>query len=141
MRGGGRCNAGSEESFADVHLELFWRAIYLAKTRPDPGSQSGSRACRVLRSKYIHIMWKFNILTAIVIPTLIQIHTYQMGSSVFSAMNRLKSASTARASILSMPSRDRTNIEKYFHCSCQFLLHLSFFFSQQTRSLSIFSCL
>ena len=140
--GGGRGQAGGEINCAGVRVKLFWRAIYCAKPRPDPGSQSGSRSCRGLGRRDPQIMREYDLVTAIAIWLLTQPHTCERGSSSCVAMSRLKFMSTTRASFLIMPSTERTNEEKCFHCSWQCLPCLSYFsFSQRARSLSIGSCL
>ena len=83
----GRGHAGDKKSYAGVCAKLFWRAIYCAKPRPDPGSQSGSWSHRGLGRRSPRIMWQYNLLTAIAIRLLIQPCTCGMGSSRFSAMN------------------------------------------------------
>ena len=131
-----------KKKFVGVRAKLFWRAIYCAKPRPDPGSQSGSRSRRGLGRRAPRIMRECDLTTTILNWPLTQPRTCERGSSSFVAMSRLKSVSTTRASLPSMPSTWRTNREIYFRCSCQCLPCLSFFsFSQRARSLSIHSCL
>ena len=136
--GGGGGHSGGKKKFADSRVKLFWRAIYCANPRPNPGSQSGSRSCRGLKSRAPRIMLEYGLAIAIAIRPLIQPRTCEMGSSIFAAMSQLKFASTTRASLLSMLSTERTNRENCFRCSWQGLPCLSFFvFSHRARSISI----
>ena len=97
------CTSGREK--------WFWRAIYCAKLKPDPESQPGSCSCRGLWRLSTRIMWYYNLATAIVIWKLTQPHIFEMGSSSFFAMSRLKFESTTRVSFLSMLSNERANRE------------------------------
>ena len=98
-------------SCAGVDKKLFLRDIYCANTRPNPGSQSGSWSHRVLRRRYLQIMRKYDLETAIAIRTLNQPRTCERVYSSFVAMSRLNFISTTIASFLRILSTKRTNGE------------------------------
>ena len=105
--GGGQVHAGGDFFCAGVHAKLFWIAIYCAKPRPNPGSQSGYRSCMGMGRQVPWIMREYYLVTAIAIGLLTQLRTRERGSSSFFAMSRLKFVSTARASFLRMPSTEK----------------------------------
>ena len=141
-RGRGRGQSFGKTVCAGVSAKLFWLAIYCAKPRPDTESQSGSRSRRVMERRAQHIMWEYNLTAAIEIWPLTQPHTYEIGSSGFSAISRIKFAITTRAYFTSMPYTDKKNIVKCFHFSWKFLPCLSlFYFSQWARIFPIGSFL
>ena len=78
---------------------------------PDPESQSGSQSRRGLGRKSLQIMRAYDLATAISIQPLTQPCTFEMGSSFFFAMSRLKFVSMTRASFLSITSNERGNGE------------------------------
>ena len=129
-------------SFVRVCAKIFWRVIYCANPRPEPDSQSGFMSHRALCIRAPRIIWEYDLATAIATRTLTNPHTCEMVSSIFSAMSRLKFASTTRAPFPSIPSTEITNGEKCFPCSWKFLPCLSFFyFTHQSRSVKIGSFL
>ena len=68
-----------------------------------------------------------DLATVIAIRPLTQPRTCEMGSSIFSAMSRLKVASMTRASFLIMPSNEKTNGEKIsIACGIAYSDYLSF---------------
>ena len=111
IEGVGRGHTGGVKLSADVRAKLFWCVIYCANPRPDAGSQSGSRSCKVLGSRAPQVIFGYDPATKNLIRPLIQPRTCEMGPSIFSAMSRLKFASTNRASLPSMSSTEITNRE------------------------------
>ena len=84
-----------------------------------------------------HIMRYYDLAIIITIWRLIQTCTCEMGSSIFSAMSRLKFVSTIRDSLPSMLSIERTN-GNVFPCLWQCLRCLYFLIlSHQYRSVTI----
>ena len=107
--GGGRGHTGGIKSFTDMSAELFWRVIYCDKPWPDDGSQSGSRSHRGLSSQCLHIIWEYDLATAIAIRPLIQPRTCEIGLSIFAAISWIKFACTTRASFPSITSTEIRN--------------------------------
>ena len=75
------------------------------------------------------IIRDYDLVTVILIQTLIHPRTGKMGSSIFNAMSLLKFASTTKGSFPSMPPTERLNGEKYFCLLWQCLPLFFFFFS------------
>ena len=101
--------------------------------RPNVGSQSGSCYRRRPVSQDPRIICEYNLATAISIRPLIQPRTCKMGSSIFSAMSRIKFSSTTRASFPSMPSTERIHRENN-RFQWQWLPYLYLFiFSQRSH--------
>ena len=113
---------------SSVRAKLFWRKIYCANPRPDTEPQSGYRYRRGMGRQAPGIMQEYDIEAAIAIRTLTHPRTCEMVSLSFPTMSWLKFASTTRAYFPSMPSTDRKNGEKCFHCSWKCLPRLSFFY-------------
>ena len=112
MRGGGeRGHTGGETFFADFCARLLWREIYCAKPRPNAGSQSGFRSRRGLGIQAPRILCEYDLATKIAIQPLIHTLTCKIGSSIFAAMCRLKTKSTTRAYLPSMPPTERIIVE------------------------------
>ena len=136
MRGGG--SQRWQKLFAYSRAKLLWCAIYCANLKPGAGSQSGSWSQRGLGSQALKILREYDLAKAIVIQLLIQPCACKVDSSIFSVMSRLKFSSTTRASFPSMPSTERTKIEKCFFCLWQSLPCLYFLpFFHQSRSIII----
>ena len=91
------------ESSVLVCIKLFWRAINCANPIPKTDSQSEFLSRRGLGRKSPHIIWDYNIMTAIVIQLLTQPRKCKMGSSFFDVMSRQKNSSTTRSYFASMP--------------------------------------
>ena len=102
---------GGENICAGVCAKLFWRPIYCANPKPNHDSQSRSRYHSVMGRRDLQIIWGYDLATVIVIRSLTQPHTCEMGSSGFSVMSQIKVASTTRASFPSILSTEKTNGE------------------------------
>ena len=111
LRGEGRGHAGGYDFNAGVRAKLFWRVIYCAKMRPDPGYQYGSWSRRGLGTQDPRRMWEYGLVTAIAIRTLTHTRTCEKRSSSFVSTSPLKFVSTTREYFRSMPSTVRTNGE------------------------------
>ena len=70
-----------------------------------------------LGSWYPRINHEYDLATLIMIRPLIQPRRWEMASSIFAAMSRLKLVSTIRASLSSMPPTERKHGE-FFSVSC-----------------------
>ena len=139
---GGGGQEGGKIFCAGVRTNLLWRKIYCAKTRPNPRSQYGSKSCRGMARKFPRIMQEYDLATAITICPLNQPRTWDMGLSRFYAVSRIKLMSTMCSFFPKIPSTERTDREKYCHCSWQCFSCLSFFFlCHQSMRLSIGSFL
>ena len=100
------------KSFVWVCVKLFWHEIYCTNPRPKPDSYSGSLSRRGLGKRAPRIICEYDIATAISIRPLTQTRTWEMVSSIFSAMSQIKSPSTAMTSFSRIPSTETTNGEK-----------------------------
>ena len=112
--GVGRGHKDGEKLFADVIMELLWRAIYFSNPRLNAGSQSRYRSRRGMGSRHLCNIPGCELVTEVSIRLLIQNRTCKMSSSIFSAMSWLKFASTTRSSLPSIPSTEISNGEKFF---------------------------
>ena len=83
--------------------------------QPD-GSESGFQSCRGMRSRASRIIYEYDLVNAIAIRTLIHPHTLEIGSSIFSAVGRLKPASMTRAFLPRIPSTVIKN--DFFSVAC-----------------------
>ena len=68
--GGDRGHAGVKNIYTGVRTKLFWHAIYCAKLRSNPGSQSGSQYRRILGRQVPCIMLKYDLTAVITIQSL-----------------------------------------------------------------------
>ena len=127
MRGGGRGYVGGKKYYVGVRTKLFWRPIYCAKPRTNPGSQSGSRPRRVLVRQAPWIMQEYELTTVIVIHLLTHPQTCDRGSSSFSAMSQIKFVRTTRASFPIMSYTERENRD-FFVLFVEILTMLIFIF-------------
>ena len=93
--------------------ELLWLAIYWAESRPNSGSQSSSWFCRGLSIWAPCIIRYYNLATVVAIRMLTQQRMFEMGSSRFPAISRLKFVTTMRASFSRIPFTESKNVEKY----------------------------
>ena len=100
------------KSFVWVCVKLFCHEIYCTNPRPKPDSYSGSLSRRGLGKRAPRIICEYDIATAISIRPLTQTRTWEMVSSIFSAMSQIKSPSTAMTSFSRIPSTETTNGEK-----------------------------
>ena len=116
-----------KKSFVRVRMELLWRDIYCANTRPEPDFQSVSLSCKGLGRQDTWIIREYDLATVIAIRKSTQMRACEMGSSIFVATSPLKFASMTRTSFTSMPSKEITNGKMFFHCSWKCLTWLSFF--------------
>ena len=98
---------------SSLRVKLFSHKMYCAKLSPGSESQSGSWYRRGLGRWDPRIMRDYDLVTVVAISQLTHPHTCEMGSSIFSAMSRLKLVSTERGSFPCIPSTERKNVEKF----------------------------
>ena len=69
--------------FCGCVRKIFWRAIYCAKTSPNPSYQSSSLSNRGLGRQATQIMLEYDLAAMIAIWPLTQPRNFERGSSIF----------------------------------------------------------
>ena len=92
-----------------VHDAIFAQNNYCAKPNPETDAHYGSWFHNGLGYQAPHITLDYYIATAIVIWTLTQTATCEMGLVIFAAMALLKVDSTTSASLNIIPFTEITN--------------------------------
>ena len=111
LEGGVDLNGWVCAGVCDAILE---QNIYCAKPNPETDTHSGSQVCKGLGAWSPQSNLDCDLATAIAIRPLTQLVACKMGSSILAAMSWLKVASTTSASLLTIPSINRTNGEECF---------------------------
>ena len=124
------------KSFVRLCVKLFWSMIYCANTILKPDSRFGSLSHRKLGRGSPLIIHQYYLMTAIAIQPITQPCTCKMGSSIFSAVSRLKLAKYDQGLLSKHTINRKKKRRKCFCWSWKFLPCLSlFYFSHRSRCI------
>ena len=100
-----------------VRDAILDRNNYCTKPNPKSNSHSGSWVHNVLGAQSLQITLKYDLVNKILTGPLTQPVVWEMGSSIFAAMTKLKVATATSASLPIIPSTERKT-DKYLSFGC-----------------------